>query len=431
MIKLNLLKITIVIVIVVLNWSCSKTDSTATPTPQPESVQVVWKNDLAVKINPAIGRNYMPAVDENNNIYVLMNNLETDGWVMQAFNVSGTLLWTENSSSENAIRQIPTYYEGRLYFATHSKIICLDASTGNLLWDLNPADSVETTTDIVISNHQLVTVFSGFTAEHSYVAAIDPTTGDISAFKALGSRGQIFKLAAVGSYFYVCYNNLYKYQNNTGTIDLEWMQTLPGNIDANDETYRILYGDMVIDPNNDNVYLTYSNPTDYGTDVLIAYDLSGNMLWKKDGVSATHLSVDFDNNLYVSNSDLIKYNGNNGAEIWTATPPSETMGMGNEIDAITHGQNGVMYAGDVYGVYGIDANNQNQFQAFPNSIAGAQTPLTYATLLSNGNVVVLGMAKDENSSAQIYCIKEESEGVKPNIWAKWGANAANTFNLYE
>jgi hypothetical protein len=59
---------------------------------QATDAKTEWTKPLALPINPALGKNYMPAVDGNDNIYVLMRNFEGDGYgyAMQKFDKKAT-----------------------------------------------------------------------------------------------------------------------------------------------------------------------------------------------------------------------------------------------------------------------------------------------------------------------------------------------------
>lgn len=396
------------------------------------NVKVVWESELALPINPALGKNYMPAVDENGNTYVMMRDWADDdgGYVLQAFDMNGEVKWTKTEPDDNVHNQMVMYANGMLYYPTKRKIVCVNTSDGSEEWSYVCPDSLWTSGNMVMSNQQLITSFTGFTADHSYIFAFDPYSGDIDAYTAAGGRNENYTLAAVGSYLYLTFNKLNKYQVNTGTIDLIWSVLLPGNQSEADDTYTNMTNDIVVDPDNDNIYFTYENFRQYNEEWLVAYNKDGDLLWSSEVYASTHLTVDFDNHLYVSNGSLHKLDGNTGRLIWSAEPPSETMGLGNSIDAVVQGNDEVLYAGDYFGVYGISTKGEVKFTAFPSSITGDETPLTFVNLLGNGNIVVLAMATDEGS-AKLYCLACSSDGVKDNIWAKIGATASNSFNLTE
>lgn len=426
------------IVCIVLFSACKKDNNNEAEKneknePKP-TVDIVWKSSLSCNINPSMGYNYMPAVDENDNIYVMMIDWtnQQNGYVLQALDINGSILWTKSVNNDGVHRQMVTYYKGMLFYATKTKIMSLNASTGDELWSFACPDTLSTTQAMAISNQQLITVFSGNFSFYSHVAAIDPFNGNLNAMQVIGNRGEIHAIAAMGNDIYLTYNKIIKMRINSATIDLTWQQLLPNNTDEFDITYRNMYNDVVIDPDNGNIYFTYGNIYMPNEKWLIAYDLNGNKLWESASFAAEHITVDQGNALYVSNGKLVKLNGNNGKQIWTANPPDVPAGSAFKINSVVHGSNDVMYCGDYYGLCGINNAGAEQFKALMSSITTDDTPFTYVTLLSNGDIIVLAMAPSNSSNSPIYRIKNRpNSGVKASIWAKWGANRANTFNLLD
>src|SRR5574344_1630237 len=139
------------------------------------TADVVWKNELTLPINPALSYNYMPAVDENNNIYVLMQNFEGGlwgGYAMQKFDKDGKELWVKQSTEAGCTphNQMPTFYKNNLYFTTDAKVICLDASSGDSKWEYEVPDSMQYITPaIAVVNDMILITLEPFTAEKSYL----------------------------------------------------------------------------------------------------------------------------------------------------------------------------------------------------------------------------------------------------------------------
>jgi len=90
--KIGIISIGIFWAIAMLS-SCKKNEITDNNNPLIDA-KTEWTKTLAVPINPALGQNYMPAVDENDNIYVLMQDWENmdGGYILQAFDKSEILI---------------------------------------------------------------------------------------------------------------------------------------------------------------------------------------------------------------------------------------------------------------------------------------------------------------------------------------------------
>ncbi len=87
-------------------------------------------------------------------------------------------------------------YKGRLYFETpDAHLLCLDARTGEVQWDIELADVKlgywATMAPLVIRNHVLVGVSGDFNDLHGFIDSFDPETGKLQwRWDALPKPGQ-------------------------------------------------------------------------------------------------------------------------------------------------------------------------------------------------------------------------------------------------
>jgi len=400
-----------------------------------DSSDVLWKSDLGAFINPALGRNYMPAVDENDNIYVLMTDWESDNlnaYVLQAFNKNGEELWKKEEQSETLWKQMPGYYDGNIFYSTMNKIVCLDAADGSEKWVYTPGDTLQTSHSLVIADGKLVVGLPAYTADHSYLFALNISDGSVVATHPVFETRKLFALAANGSTLYAAYNQICSIELGSSGFTENWRTLLPGNNSEYEDTYNNSIDDIVIDPTSGKIYTSISNPYEYNDEKLVAFNISGELLWESTDYACSHPTTNYGDELYIPSGDLYKLDGTDGSLVWSAEPPSETFGFGNSFDCLVYANNDVLYCGDYFGLYGVDKSGQEDLKIFPEALSGTTSPLSFTTLLSNGNIIVLAMSPDpETESSRIYCIKASTQGTKANIWAKWGANVGNTFNLLE
>ncbi len=397
-----------------------------------DEANVLWTSELALPINPSLGGNYMPAVDDDDNIYVLMRNFDGGlwgGYAMQKFDKNGNEMWVKQSTEEGYTphNQMPTFYNNRLYFTTDEKVVCLNAGTGNSEWEYNVPDSMlYITPAIAIVNNQVLITLENFTAEHSYLFALDPASGRVKSTLGITDSRVWLNMAARGNTVYLAYGKLYKVTVNAGgSMHLDWSVQLPGG----DPTYYISFeNDIVISPNGD-VSFAYAENRNAQLDHIISYNSSGTKLWEYERSYASHITLDEDGNIYDGGiNDLLKIDAASGQKAWETEPPSETLGFGNSFTAMVHAANGVMYCGDVYGIYGVNYSGEVKYSLFPEKISGTSTPLTDVTLLGNGNIIVMSMGED-GGNGNIHCIEAETEGIAATGWPKRGGDAANTFNV--
>lgn len=403
-------------------------------TPPATSADLLWSSELASPINPALGGNYMPAVDEDDNIYVLMRIFEGGlwgGYAMQKFDKNGNELW-EKQSTESAYtphNQMPTFYQDKLFFTTDEKVIALNASDGSGAWEFDIPDSMQYITPaIAVVNNLILITLEKETAEHSYLFALNPANGNVSGTLAITNDRVWLNMAARGNTVYLVYGHLYKVSVNAdGDMHLDWSVQLPGG----DETYYISFdNDLVIAPNG-NVSFAYAEGRNAQLDYIISYNSAGEKLWEYERAYASHLTLDAQGNIYDGGiKDLLKIDGETGQKVWTVEPPSEFeyVAMG-DFTSMVHANNGNLYCGDTYGIYGASNGGEIKYSAYSSTLGiGNSVPFSDISLLSNGNIIVLTMG-DDGANGSIHCIKAETGGIATTGWPKRGGNAANTFNV--
>ena len=425
--KIGIISIGIFLAIAMLS-SCKKDEITDNNNPLTEA-KTEWTKPLAVPINPALGKNYMPAVDVNDNIYVLMQDWENmdGGYILQAFDKSGTELWQKSNNDVTPYNQMPTFFQNRLFFTSDKKVVSLNASDGSKAWEYNIPDSMLfiTSSIAIVENYVLVTLQSG-TANHSYLFALNTNNGTVAGTLAVTEDRVWLNMAARGNTVYLAHGFLYKVTvNANGTMNLDWSVQLPGN----DPTYYFNFEkDMVIAPNG-NVTFAYSELGNPSMDILISYDNQGQKLWEFERQYASRITLDEQGNVYDGgNKDLIKINGASGQKVWSVKPPSEFeyVLMGS-FTSMIHAKDGNLYCGDTYGIYGLNYSGEIKYSVYSSTLGlGESVPFSDVTLLSNGNIIVLTMGDGSNGS--IHCIKGNTQGISTKGWPKRGANAANTFN---
>jgi outer membrane protein assembly factor BamB len=388
-----------------------------------------WTKTLALPINPALGGNYMPAVDENDNIYVLMRDFESPngGYTMQAFDKNGKELWKKSHKEVTPHNQMPTYFQNKLFFTSDDKVVCLNANDGSTAWEYHLPDSMLfiTSSIAVVENFILITLEKE-TAQHSYLFALNVNNGSVAGTLPITENRVWLNMAARGNTVYLAHGHLYKVTvSANGSMKLDWSVQLPGN-DAS--YYYNFEKDMVIAPNG-NVTFAYGEQGNPSMDILISYNNQGQKLWEYERQYASRITLDEQGNVYDGGiKDLIKINGASGEKVWSVKPPSEfEFVLMGSFTSMVHANDGNLYCGDVYGIYGSDSDGKIKYSVYSSTLElGDATPFSDVTLLSNGNIMVLTMGDGANGS--IHCIKAATKGVSTKGWPKRGANAANTFN---
>lgn len=413
--------------------SCKKdsNDDTTTPTPTPNTSDILWQKELTQAVQPG-WEEYMPAVDENDNVYALAGNVDNmnspTGFSLEAFDANGSTLWSIVNVEATPQRQLVTYYNHKLFVVAIEKLLCYNSQDGSLAWQYDIPDSLETSHNIAMSivDGNVALTLVGFTASNSHLFLFNTNDGSIITTKPVGPyRSKPISMAANGNMVYVVSDSVYAFEMQASEFNLQWKIQLPGTDNINYTAYyEIELNDVVIANNGNIIFLSLNtyNSNDYLLN-SIASDGSINWSIAKSDISR-HQIVDASNNIYYSQGDLLKINGSDGNAIWTAGAPEGTMDMGS-YNSVILSQNDNLYCGDLFGLYSLDNSGSSRFVKTVSSLNAAS--FAYANLMSNGNIVLLGSNPDGGLGI-LYCIKNSDSGAADS-WAKWGANAANTFNL--
>lgn len=429
--KMNMKKSGILITLflsgILLFTSCNKDENGNNNNNQPSEAQTAWSKDLAFPVNPAIGQNYMPAIDENDHIYILSSDYN-NGYAIQAFDKDGAELWSKTNNSASPHHNMPTCFQGKLFFTSNQKVVCLNASDGNQLWEYNLPDSMlSISSSIAIAQQKVLITLERETAEHSYLFALNPNDGSVAGALAITSDRVWLNMAAYGNTVYLASGYLYKVTVNAdGSMKLDWSVQLPGD----DPTYYFNFEKDMVIASNGNVTFAYGELANPSMDILISYNNQGQKLWEYERPYASRITLDEQGHVYDGGiNDLIKIDGLTGQKSWAVEPPSESeyISMGS-FTSMIHAKDENMYCGDVYGIYGANYSGQIKYAAYASTIGiDNATPFTDITLLSNGNIIVMTMGED-GGNGKIHCIKADTKGISTSGWPKRGADAANTFN---
>ncbi|ASB49592.1 outer membrane protein assembly factor BamB family protein [Alkalitalea saponilacus] len=400
---------------------------------------IEWSANLSKTISAALFRT-SPAIDENDNIYILQKEYVGEGFTIDAFNKNGEKRWSKTNTTDVLLESQLTYYDGKLFVHCHdNRIICFNAENGDVIWNKRVTDSYNHARNFTIANNMLIYRADKTLTEYEWhLFALDISSGDVNYELDLTQfreneededRKHAFfeqsTLAANGNMVYFADDiHLFAIEATSSAFIVKWNSNLPDDVDLFHSygTSGHQNNKIAIAPNG-KIIVQYNvaveNLYDYKTAV---YSPDGTLLW-------THyyennngsITTDAQSNVYMGGASLLKLNGSNGSTSWTANPPLFIGSITNQVK----GKDGRIYASDFFGVYIVN----NSGSVVSNMSAGANTdsqPFSNLSLLSNGNIVVIAQGID---SGQIFCFKSSSEGVAKNIWAKREGNAKNTFNL--
>lgn len=393
-------------------------------------MEVLWHNRLEVPVNPHGTSFEMPTLDEQDNIYIMSNDMSS-GYALKAFDKDGNILWDKPGAGNYAVNEYVAYRNNRLYFTASesmwdfgTRLISLHANDGSLAWDFQLPDSLwYMSKQIAITDNKVLITMRKNTASHSYLFAFDPSNGNITGTLPITENFEDFAIAVKGSTAYLTSDKLYSI--NLNTMEVNWSVWLPGNDD--DNRYSENHYSFIGIAGNGNISFSYQINQFAEDRGVVTYSPSGEQLWNREiKWLSNYISIDNHGHVLVScnGGKLFKLNGSNGDQIWQIEVPF----IGSFNDLIL-ANDGTMYSGDVYGIYGVDENGDLKYHLENKLFTGLNaTNLSNISLLGNGNIIVLAMDRDAGNG-HIFCLKAGTGGIKAEGWAKSGGNAFNTLSL--
>jgi len=391
-------------------YSCGKDDSTNPDNPDdpnnPTS-EIVWSTDLSHTIQTTT--NHYPAVDDNENIYLITKEYGV-GSVVQAFNKDGNELWKKQQDDYPRNYSV-SYYEGNIYFLTTEELICLDAQNGNEKWSIS--EFVED--DLGIGNQDNFTfvgnnlVIPLINIQGTFLVKLNPSSGlSNGSIKVCNQNRVVPRIAAKGNSIYLAEDSLYAI-SESGIV---WR----ANIENTERTTKDVY-DLIVTQNNDIVVSAKSEMSNQRSVYLYK---SEELLWSINfgtEVLTPNICELSNGNLVLAMGSLLTVDVTSGNEIWKLD--SEILKSYETVNVAT---NGKIYSGNAYGIWGIDEDG-NTISVFNLN----NDPISNPILQKDENIIVLSMGTDNSI---LHCVKQENTGgYAPGLWSGYGANAANTFNV--
>lgn len=212
----------------------------------------------------------------------------------QTSNLAKKWEYTLSGESEQLCSSV-SIYNGKSYFVTNTRIICLDNATGLVVWEYN-VGSKAYSPPCVINGF----VFAGF--ENNKVISLDANTGRLLwSFNANGGvlRTPVFMDNSIffgsADQYYYCLDAFTGYK--------KWSFFADGEINSHS---------CVV---NEKVYFTSSNKKIHCID-----QRDGSLIWQNDIPDVVKTTVVYSHNMIYfgcEDSKLHCYNANNGSEVWS------------------------------------------------------------------------------------------------------------------
>jgi outer membrane protein assembly factor BamB len=390
--------------------SCDKNGDPIIPEPNPDNGNhaELWSYDIGFGNLDDI----TPAIDENDNIYFSMSNMETSTIVAFGLDKNGNELWKKNFLGTIKGRAI--YVNNKVIISTGypTAIHVLDATSGNTEWSKNFTEEYDffDNPNIAVANNMI------------YIMANQMTSGFLLAYDLNGNEQWIkqapigFNLSTTGDALYFHdMDNLFRY--NTGnTCDSIWSWEFPnkgskrsffaildlpigadGNIYIRDES-----GIFIVSPNGQTLREITLDPTFY------------------QGF-ASNVTITPNNEVLIGKGNLVKF-GNSGNMEWETSFNDGLIINPSFSSAVTISANGNLYDAQSFGLYCVKSSGSMDWKVNAENGGGTEYGNLHPPVLTHeGNIVSVSA-----EASIVRCFKGDGQGLATSGWPKPFGSYGNT-----
>jgi outer membrane protein assembly factor BamB len=408
--KYFLKSIIIISLIAVIISSCDKNGDPVIPEPDPgnEDHTELWSYDMGIGGLDDI----TPAIDENDNIYLSIVNMDAMNIVAIGLGKDGNELWKRDFPGSSTGKTM--YLNGKLFVSTGypTAVYCLNASTGDVDWSSNLSESYDFSDNpyMAIANNKLY--LTSHELFNGYLMSFDITGAEIWVKQAPPG----FNMSIIGnSLFFHDMDYLYRYDDNGITCDSVWAWEFPNT--SGNRSFNTLY-DIPVGADG-NIYLR---------DEAAIYIVSQS----GQTIKTINLTPDFyesissnitltsDNSIIIGNGNLVKI-GNGGDIVWETNIEGFIVSPYFAASA-TISQNGDMYDGQLFGLFSVKSNGSLNWKVTSENGGGEEHVNLHPPVLNhNGDIISVA-----TEASTIRCFKGDGHGLATSGWPKPFGDYANT-----
>ena len=379
-----------------------------------------WSYDFSTVMAASL-YNQVPAIDEEGNLY-LIADVQSGGDIIK-LSADGTEQWVKSENSYPLSRII--YQNNKVYYLNHQMLICLDAASGEKVWDteVSGAQSIFAINNSKIfvarfvdegllgSNHLVAYNLDGALVWETKIEFSETdTVSYANAISVNGNNIYVGVLAEVGSSEFGIIN----YVDEGNQVSTSWTWLAPGSFSVGGGSPRIK--DFAIDDNGNLIFGMEKSGTEY----IFSVNPSGADNW--NAVSnvpkiISNVSVDGDGNCYVA-FDRCEKIDNNGV-VWTSSSKADWdyTSLFSKSPAID--DNGNLYYTDLSTMLTAASPQGDSLWSQYYGCNLCNNKSHNVTVNRNGDIIVI-------SKAGVTAFKGEGTGLSEKGWPKVFGNYGNT-----
>jgi outer membrane protein assembly factor BamB len=401
-------------VLALIMSACSKTDDPVEnildPTPSTGTHAELWHYDSGFgSINDII-----PAIDENDNIYFSLDNIEAGNVGSICLDKNGNEKWKIFVPGYISGKTI--YYNNKVFVSTYSpiSIYCLNATSGDIEWQKNLTDelSFELDPTIALGNDRLYVNSGTFLGTH--MLAYD-MNGNLIWDKPSDDQ-YAMNMSIVGSsvYFYTM-DYLFRYDDNGTSCDFVWSWEHPST--SGDGRNLLAFKDLPIGEDG-NIYIIDEDIFIISPDgqllktIELGVDITNDF--------ASNMTLTAGNDIIIGNGNLLNI-GNNGNIQWE-TDITGTYINPTFTNAATIADNGNLYDGQLFGLYSVKSSGSLDWRVTAENGGGTEYGNLHPPVLNHeGNIIIVA-----SEASEVRCFKGDGSQLASQGWPKPFGDYGNT-----
>ncbi len=383
------------------------------PNPTPGDHGALWSYDIGFGSMADI----IPAIDENDNSYYAIYNLDANKAVAFALDKDGNELWKTELVAESVGKVI--YSNGKIFISTNSPtgVFCFDASSGNLLWakDLSAEYDFAWIPQIAVNNSKLY--ISSGQLFYSYLVAYD-FDGTELWVKQGPTMGSSFNLNVNGNALLFSDGDyLYRYDDNGASCDSVWAYKIPISKSVKNNNSIITMFDMPMDESG-NIYIRDENIHIVSLQGQLVKEI---LLDASFDNSASNITLTSNNDILIGKGDLVKFNSN-GDVVWVTDIHGGLIINPFFAVAPVIASNGDLYDAQLFGLYSIKENGSLNWKENAETGGGAEFGNLHSPVLTHeGNIISVSAEQKF-----VRCFKGDGKGLATGGWPKPFGDYGNT-----
>jgi len=364
--------------------------------------------------------NFVPAIDENGNIYAVAE-VQAGSQIVK-LNANGDEMWS---------KVIPPiigrliYFDSKIFYNQSGTLVCADASTGTEIWR---TDNAMTFDIFAITDNKIYTtlfVDDGFLGKN-YLNAFDhqgnkiweerikysdtDTTNFPYTISVRDNQIYLGVLAEVGNSEFAIIN----YQDDGASVSRNWNWLAPASFSVGNSAK---IHDIAIEDNNDLLFGMESDGIQY----VFSVNSSGIENWSNRS-SLSHkisnLTTDGSGNAYVA-YDICEKIGKDGT-VWSSEIKTDWDYEGKLSNSPAISQNKTLYYQNTSKILtALNSDGEFLWEQYYEPTDGIDNEFHNITINKNGDIIVI-------TKVGILCFEGDGSGLSTTGWPKKYGNYGNT-----